>query len=113
MTTTTRTIPVQTRSNERLARLAKAAKEVIAERGRDRFTTADIAKRSGSAIGTVYRYFPDRVAVLDYIYPDRDQAADKLARVEAFLTNSDEPNPRARIRSAMEVIREGQEDEEA
>ncbi len=60
----TRVEPVQQRGAERLNTILDAAGAVVDEVGPDRVTTAMIAKRAGASIGTVYRYFPDRVAVL-------------------------------------------------
>jgi AcrR family transcriptional regulator len=60
----TRTEPIQQRSAERLTTLLDAAAAVVDEVGFDRITTAMIAERAGASIGTVYRYYPDRVAVL-------------------------------------------------
>jgi len=56
--------PVQARSTARLAALLDAAASVVAEIGYERLTTAMVAERAGASIGTVYRYFPDRIAVL-------------------------------------------------
>jgi AcrR family transcriptional regulator len=56
--------PVQARSTARLATLLDSAAAVIAELGYERLTTAMVAERAGASIGTVYRYFPDRIAVL-------------------------------------------------
>lgn len=56
--------PVQARSAARLTSLLDATAGVVAEIGYERLTTAMIAERAGSSIGTVYRYFPDRLAVL-------------------------------------------------
>jgi len=56
--------PVQARSTARLAALLDSAAAVIAEIGYERLTTAMVAERAGASIGTVYRYFPDRIAVL-------------------------------------------------
>jgi len=56
--------PVQARSTARLAGLLDAAAAVIDELGYERLTTAMVAERAGASIGTVYRYFPDRIAVL-------------------------------------------------
>lgn len=56
--------PVQARSTARLAGLLDAAAAVIDEIGYERLTTAMVAERAGASIGTVYRYFPDRIAVL-------------------------------------------------
>ncbi|KQP01227.1 TetR/AcrR family transcriptional regulator [Leifsonia sp. Leaf264] len=59
-----RTEPIQQRGADRLNALLDAAATIVDEIGFDRLTTAMIAERSGASIGTVYRYFPDRIAVL-------------------------------------------------
>ena len=64
ITATLRNEPVQARSTARLTRLLDAAAEVIDEIGYERLTTAMVAERAGASIGTVYRYFPDRIAIL-------------------------------------------------
>lgn len=56
--------PVQARSTARLATLLDSAAAVIDDIGFERLTTAMVAERAGASIGTVYRYFPDRIAVL-------------------------------------------------
>lgn len=56
--------PVQARSTARLAALLDAAAAIIDEIGYERLTTAMVAERAGASIGTVYRYFPDRIALL-------------------------------------------------
>jgi AcrR family transcriptional regulator len=56
--------PVQARSTARLAALLDAAAHVVNEIGYERLTTAMVADRAAASIGTVYRYFPDRIAVL-------------------------------------------------
>lgn len=56
--------PVQARSTARLSALLDAAAQVVKEIGYERLTTAMVAERAGASIGTVYRYFPDRIAVL-------------------------------------------------
>ncbi len=61
---TLRNEPVQARSTARLASLLDAAAAVIDEIGYERLTTAMVAERAGASIGTVYRYFPDRIVLL-------------------------------------------------
>lgn len=56
--------PVQARSTARLTALLDAAASAVHELGYERLTTAMVAERAGASIGTVYRYFPDRIAVL-------------------------------------------------
>ena len=63
--------PKQRRAIAQLAAIEEAARYVLGTKGRDRFTTKDIASRAHVSIGTVYRYFPDRVAILDHVWPDR------------------------------------------
>jgi len=99
-----RRIPKQKRSEERLKVIEVAARMVYKKLGRDVFTTQDVAIAAGCSIGTVYNYFPDRVAIMDHIDPDRDKATKKLAAVSEILKNSAEKNPRAKIRAAVEVI---------
>ena len=55
----------------RIEQIVAAALIVLARNGRDRFTTADIAAEAGVSIGTIYRYFADRVAILDHVWPNR------------------------------------------
>jgi len=56
--------PVQARSNARLTALLDATAAVIQDKGYENLTTADVAKEAGASIGTVYRYFKDRVRIL-------------------------------------------------
>jgi AcrR family transcriptional regulator len=72
--------PVQARSTARLAGLLDAAAAVVDELGYERLTTAMVAERAGASIGTVYRYFPDRIAVLQAL------AARNLERTLAKVT---------------------------
>lgn len=56
--------PVQARSTARLTTLLDSAAAIVDEIGFERLTTAMVAERAGASIGTVYRYFPDRIALL-------------------------------------------------
>lgn len=59
-----RTEPVQQRSAERIELLLDAAAHLIDEDGIDGVTTSAVAKRSGSSVGVVYRYFPNIQSLL-------------------------------------------------
>lgn len=59
-----RTEPVQQRSAERITSLLDAAAELIDHSGIDGLTTSDVATRSGSSVGVVYRYFPNIQSLL-------------------------------------------------
>lgn len=57
--------PVQARSNARVTALLDAAAKVVNDKGYEELTTANVADAAGASIGTVYRYFEDRVKVLE------------------------------------------------
>lgn len=84
-----RTEPVQQRSSERITLLLDTAAALIDEKGIDGLTTSDVAARSRSSVGVVYRYFPNIQSLL------RALAARNMER---FLT---------RAFSAIEVHPEG------
>ncbi len=75
-TKTLRTEPVQDRGDKTLERLRAAARSIYNDPhvGRDRLTTTMVAKEAGISIGTVYRYWADRVAILEDIAAERDQS---------------------------------------
>jgi len=56
--------PLTAVAARRVAQIVDAAAGIVDERGAERLTTAAIAHETGLAIGSVYRYFPDRVAIL-------------------------------------------------
>ncbi|MCU1576453.1 MAG: transcriptional regulator, TetR family [Leifsonia sp.] len=84
-----RTEPIQERSAARVDALLDAAAEVVDEIGFDRLTTAMVAERAEASIGTVYRYFPDRIVLLQAL---RDRAVQRYraAVVESIHENHPE-----------------------
>jgi AcrR family transcriptional regulator len=63
----TRRVPTQQRSRDRLARIASAAGELCAEVGADAVTMEGIAARAGTSIGSLYQFFPNRDALLHFV----------------------------------------------
>jgi len=57
-------IPQQARSRRTRARILKAAVASFERHGYEQTTSAEIARRAGIAVGTVYRYFKDKRAIL-------------------------------------------------
>ena len=57
--------PSQRRSRVRLRRVLDAADEVLAMEGPAAFTTTRIAEAAGVPVGSVYRYFPDKQAIVE------------------------------------------------
>jgi AcrR family transcriptional regulator len=57
--------PIQARSRERLRRVLDAADEVLADAGAEAFTTTRVAEAAGVPIGSIYRFFPDKEAIVE------------------------------------------------
>lgn len=57
--------PVQRRSAERLARILDACAELLDECGYEELTTRAVAARAGVPIGSVYRFFGNKRALVD------------------------------------------------
>lgn len=70
--------PQRRPGKERVAALLRAGAEVIAERGFEATTMAEIAARAGAPIGSLYRFFPNKDALADQLmqrYTDLIEAA--------------------------------------
>jgi len=65
------------------ARLLAAAGAAFAEHGADDVSLEAIARRAGVGIGTLYRHFPTRQALLEAVY--RDQVEALRARADELL----------------------------
>ena len=82
--------------------LLDAACQTMHEVGYEQLTTAMVAERAGASIGTVYRYFPDRVAVLQAV------AARNLERVtqalRADLAKSQPATVTAALHTALDTL---------
>ncbi len=69
-----RTAPKQPRGHQRVDLILDTAASIFAERGYEAATTNAIAEQAGISIGSLYRYFPDKEAILQawaYRYTER------------------------------------------
>ena len=67
------TRPSQARSRITFDRILSVSKEIIVEQGIAALNTNLVAERAGINIGTVYHYFPDKIAILiELSKADRD-----------------------------------------
>lgn len=73
--------PIQARARNTTRELLDAARELVNEIGIDAVTTGKVAERADVAIGTVYRYFPNRATLLNTLYPGRLEAMQHIADV--------------------------------
>ncbi|HEY8078651.1 MAG TPA: TetR/AcrR family transcriptional regulator, partial [Labilithrix sp.] len=72
-----RRIPAQARSRERVERIVEAAAHVFAEEGYEAATMEAIAERAETSIGSIYQFFPNKLAVFHALarrYLDRVRA---------------------------------------
>ncbi|MEH0402086.1 TetR/AcrR family transcriptional regulator [[Kitasatospora] papulosa] len=63
--TNLRRVPVQQRSADRLARILDAGAALLDEAGYELLSTRAVADRAGVPIGSVYRFFPNKRALVD------------------------------------------------
>ena len=63
-----RTSPQQARSQARIDAALDAATRLLEREGADAVTTTRVAAEASMAVGSVYRYFPDREAILDTLW---------------------------------------------
>src|SRR5690606_34525533 len=79
--------PVQARSVARVERILDAAASVIAEVGVASATTTGIAQRAGITLASLYRYFPNKTAVIRAVAERQLRRLD--AHFEEFLVDLD------------------------
>ncbi|MFN8124916.1 MAG: TetR/AcrR family transcriptional regulator [Candidatus Nanopelagicales bacterium] len=60
--------PVQERSQRTYDAILDAGSQLLAERGLESFTTNAVAERAGISITALYRYFPDKYAIMGELY---------------------------------------------
>lgn len=81
--------PMRADARRNYQRLLNAAVATFAEHGADDVSLEEIARRAGVGIGTLYRHFPTRQALLEAVY--RDQVEALRARADELL-ESDSPD---------------------
>jgi AcrR family transcriptional regulator len=66
--------PMRADAQRNYERLLTAAAAAFAEHGADDVSLEEIARRAGVGIGTLYRHFPTRQALLEAVYRDQVEA---------------------------------------
>ena len=75
--------PMRADAQRNYARLLEAASAAFVEHGADDVSLEEIARRAGVGIGTLYRHFPTRQALLEAVY--RDQVEALRARADELI----------------------------
>jgi AcrR family transcriptional regulator len=68
--------PQRSNGRERVALILQTAADVIHERGFQAMTMRDIAQRSGTKIGSLYRFFPTKDLVADALIQDYAESSE-------------------------------------
>lgn len=92
---TSRKQPKQTRSTDLVATILEAALQVLAKEGAHRFTTVRVAEKAGVSVGSLYQYFPNKVAILFRLQSDEWRQTTSL--LGSILEDASKP-PLERLR---------------
>ena len=77
--------PMRADAQRNYTRLLEAATAAFVEHGADDVSLEEIARRAGVGIGTLYRHFPTRQALLEAVYTD--QVDTLSARAQELLSS--------------------------
>jgi AcrR family transcriptional regulator len=78
--------PMRADARRNYQALLSAAAAAFVEHGADDVSLEEVARRAGVGIGTLYRHFPTRQALLEAVY--RDQVEGLCARAEELLATA-------------------------
>src|SRR5690242_21075410 len=84
-TATAQTLPKRADARRNYENVLAAAREAFAEGG-ESISLEEIARRAGVGIGTLYRNFPNRQALLEALYVDE---VEEVCRTAAQIGESD------------------------
>lgn len=90
--------PTQNRSRDSVGCILEAAAQILETDGETGFTTNAVAERAGVSIGTLYRYFPDKGAIL-LTLAERETEIHRRAAIAAATGEAPAARDRALIRS--------------
>ncbi len=96
-----RRAPRQQRSRATVDAIVEAAAHVLAARGWTKFTTNEVARVAGASIGSLYQYFPDKLALAEAI---RERHLDAVL---AVLPDPDERGNAIRLETQVAQVIDG------
>ncbi|WP_420382466.1 TetR/AcrR family transcriptional regulator [Novosphingobium sp.] len=99
-----RATPVQPRGARTLQAVLDAAHHILKTEGIDGLSTAAVARQSGMAVGTVYRLFPNKEAIVCKVYEDKIRQVRAIGN-EIRVTFQRGDDWRAAVRTYIEVLK--------
>lgn len=93
--------PQQARANDLVAAVLAAAVQVLRSQGAVRFTIARVAQRAGVSVGSLYRCFPNKAAILFRLQSDEWEQATDLLR--SIREDRSQPPPQ-RLRTVLHAF---------
>jgi AcrR family transcriptional regulator len=97
-------VPQQARSRQTRDRVVAAAIAVFEERGYDETTTAEIARRAGIGVGTLYGYFPDKRKIMLEVLGGTVATMSDMVVEALDPVRWREGDPRALVRGVIEAV---------
>jgi len=95
-----RRVPAQERSRERVARILDAAAHEFAERGVEASTIESIAERAKTSVGSIYQFFPNKLAIYEAI---GEKYLEEVRALFAVLISDEAVAALARRRNSDEI----------
>ena len=96
--------PKQNRSSETVDIISEAATQLLNTPKSPDFTTNHIAERAGVSIGTLYRYFPDKGAILRHVV--RREMSKSLDKTAMVIADSQARNAESLVLELLEFTEE-------
>jgi AcrR family transcriptional regulator len=87
---TLRRQPQQKRGKQRVEKILLAAAEVFAEAGFAAATIQQIADRASTAVGSIYQFFPDKLAIFNAIFAEHLRRTESI-EADFFAQKIDRP----------------------
>ena len=57
--------------------ILRIAKKIIANEGYEKLTIRDVAKQTGYGVGTIYNYFPNKLAIVASLFLEEWEVANQ------------------------------------
>lgn len=82
--------------------ILKATAQILAEEGSQKLTTNYLASRTGLSIGTIYQYFPDKVAII--LALSEKQREETSRQIDALLSAKEDLCTEDKIRLIVHTL---------